>query len=120
MLFRSQRQVPRSRDLAPGVSLARRQPRRDDRRTPRRARRPFPPLSLPHDHELRQRVSEGAEPGARDRRDQEARGRAAGVNDGIEEPKRREYFSAEALDDGWISWDLKDSDRKSTRLNSSH
>src|SRR3546814_6228485 len=53
-------------------------------------------------------------PGARDRRDQEARGRAAGVNDGIEEPKRREYFSAEALDDGWISWDLKDS----TRFNS--
>ena len=36
------------------------------------------------------------------------------MNDGIEEPKRREYFSAEELDGGWISWDLKDA----TRFNS--
>ncbi len=36
------------------------------------------------------------------------------MNDGIEEPKRREYFSAEELDGGWISWDLKDP----TRFNS--
>jgi acyl-coenzyme A thioesterase PaaI-like protein len=33
------------------------------------------------------------------------------VNDGIEEPRRRENFSAEALDDGWVSWNLKDSSR---------
>jgi acyl-coenzyme A thioesterase PaaI-like protein len=33
------------------------------------------------------------------------------VNDGIEEPKRRDHFSAEALDDGWVSWDLKDPTR---------
>ena len=33
------------------------------------------------------------------------------MNDGIEEPKRREHFSAEALDGGWISWNLKDKDR---------
>lgn len=33
------------------------------------------------------------------------------MNDGIEEPKRRENFSAEALDDGWLSWNLKDSSR---------
>jgi len=33
------------------------------------------------------------------------------MNDGIEEPKRRDHFSAEALDDGWLSWDLKDASR---------
>ena len=33
------------------------------------------------------------------------------MNDGIEEPKRRENFSAEELDGGWISWNLKDKDR---------
>jgi len=33
------------------------------------------------------------------------------VNDGIEEPKRRDHFSAEALDDGWVSWNLKDPTR---------
>ncbi len=33
------------------------------------------------------------------------------MNDGIEEPKRRDHFSAEVLDDGWISWDLKDASR---------
>jgi acyl-coenzyme A thioesterase PaaI-like protein len=33
------------------------------------------------------------------------------MNDGIEEPKRRDHFSAEALDDGWLSWDLKDTSR---------
>lgn len=33
------------------------------------------------------------------------------MDDGIEEPKRRENFSAEELADGWISWDLKDKGR---------
>ena len=33
------------------------------------------------------------------------------MDDGIEEPKRREHFTAEELTDGWISWDLKDKDR---------
>ena len=33
------------------------------------------------------------------------------MNDGIEEPKRADHFSAEALEDGWISWNLKDKDR---------
>ena len=33
------------------------------------------------------------------------------MNDGIEEPKRRENFSAEELDGGWISLNLKDKDR---------
>jgi len=33
------------------------------------------------------------------------------VNDSIEEPKRRENFSAEALDGGWVSWNLMDPSR---------
>ena len=33
------------------------------------------------------------------------------MNDGIEEPKRRENFTAEELADGWISWNLKDKGR---------
>lgn len=33
------------------------------------------------------------------------------MNDGIEEPKRRDNFSAEELADGWVSWNLKDPSR---------
>ena len=33
------------------------------------------------------------------------------MNDGIEEPKRADHFSAEALEGGWISWNLKDASR---------
>ncbi|SBV33881.1 Thioesterase superfamily (modular protein) [uncultured Sphingopyxis sp.] len=33
------------------------------------------------------------------------------MNDGIEEPKRRDHFSAEELEDGWVSWNLKDPSR---------
>ena len=33
------------------------------------------------------------------------------MNDGIEEPKRRDHFSAETLKDGWVSWNLKDPSR---------
>jgi Uncharacterized protein, possibly involved in aromatic compounds catabolism len=33
------------------------------------------------------------------------------VNDSIEEPKRGEHFSAVALDDGWVSWNLRDPTR---------
>lgn len=33
------------------------------------------------------------------------------MNDGIEEPKRRDNFSAEDVGDGWLSWDLKDPSR---------
>ena len=36
------------------------------------------------------------------------------MNDGIEEPRRADHFSAEAQGDGWLSWDLKDP----TRFNS--
>ena len=45
--------------------------RRGHRRAARRSRRPVPALSLPHHHELRADLSEGAEPGQGDRRDQE-------------------------------------------------
>ena len=33
------------------------------------------------------------------------------MNDGIEEPRRAEHFDAEALDDGWLSWNLNDQTR---------
>lgn len=33
------------------------------------------------------------------------------MNDGIEEPKRADHFDAEALDDGWLSWNLNDRTR---------
>jgi acyl-coenzyme A thioesterase PaaI-like protein len=33
------------------------------------------------------------------------------MNDGIEEPKRAEHFDAEALDGGWLSWNLNDQTR---------
>ena len=33
------------------------------------------------------------------------------MNDGIEEPKRRDHFSAETLEDGWLSWNLRDPSR---------
>ena len=46
------------------------------RRTARRAGGPVQALSLPHHHELRPDLPEGAEPGEGDRRDQAADGRA--------------------------------------------
>ena len=72
-------QVPRPGDPAPGLSLARRQPRRSDRRPARHARGPVPPLSLPHDHELRQRLPQGPQPGQGDRRNEEADRRTSGL-----------------------------------------
>lgn len=33
------------------------------------------------------------------------------MNDGIEEPKRRDHFSAEEQEGGWVSWNLKDPSR---------
>ena len=33
------------------------------------------------------------------------------MNDGIEEPKRRDHFTAEELEGGWTSWNLKDPSR---------
>src|SRR5262249_1396437 len=61
------------------VSLADRFARRVDGRTARRSRRPVPPLSLPHHHELRADMPEGPQSGEADRRDQEDDGGAPGV-----------------------------------------
>ena len=74
--------LPRPGDPAPGLPLPRRQPRRGDRRAARPARGPVPPLPLPHDHELRQRLPQGPQPGQGDRRNQEADRRTGGVSDG--------------------------------------
>ncbi len=71
--------VPRPCGPAPGLSLAHRFPRRGDGRAPRHPARPVPALSLPHHHELRQHVPEGAEPREGDRRDQEDDDRAPSV-----------------------------------------
>ena len=65
------RSVPRSGGAAAGLSLDRRQPRRDDGRAARSARGRVPAVSLPHDPELHAGVPEGSEPGQGDRRDQE-------------------------------------------------
>ena len=71
-LLVERRPLPRPGRPAAGLSLDRRQPRREDRRAARRAGRPVPALSLPHDHELHPDLPEGPEPGQGDRRDQEA------------------------------------------------
>ena len=38
------------------------------------------------------------------------------MNDGIEEPRRAEYFDAEAQGDGWLSWNLNDKSRARLRM----
>ncbi len=55
-------------DPPPGVSLADRHARRSPGRTARQPRGPVPALPLPHHHELRQDLPEGAQPGQGDRR----------------------------------------------------
>ena len=76
-LLVERRPLPRPRDPAAGLSLDRRQPRRDDGRAPRQPRRPVPPVPLPHDHELHEDLPEGPEPSQGHRRDQAADGGAA-------------------------------------------
>ena len=75
-LLVERRPLPRPGRPAAGLSLAHRQPRRGDRRAPRQPARSLPALSLPHDHELRQYLPEGPEPGEGHRRDQEDDGGA--------------------------------------------
>ena len=101
-LLVEQRQVPRAGDPAPGLSLAGRQPRRGDRRAARPARGPVPPLSLPHDHELRQRLPQGPQPRQGDRGNQEAGGgarRLSDVPEGLPNGARPDPDH-----DGWFSW----------------
>ena len=66
------------------LSLDRRQPRRGDGGTAGHAGRPVQALSLPSDHELRQDLPQGPEPGQGDCRNQENDGGAPDLNDGIE------------------------------------
>ncbi len=77
VLLVERRALSRPGGAAAGLSLAGRQPRREDRRAARRARRPVPALSLPHDHELHPDLPEEPEPGQGDRRNQEDAGAAA-------------------------------------------
>ena len=120
-LLVEQRQVPRPRDPAPGLSLARRQPRRDDRRAARRARGSVPPLSLPHDHELRQRLPQGPEPGARrSPRPRRLVAERQVLNDGIEAaapPGQFQRGRAGSIPAG-CSWNLDGSDAASTASSS--
>ena len=64
------------RRAAASVSLDRRQPRRINRRSARRARGPVQAVSLPHDHELHADLPQRPQPGQGDRRDQTADGGA--------------------------------------------
>ena len=63
-----------------------------DQRAPRQPRGSVPPVSLPHDHELRRRVPEEPEPDPRHRQDQGADGEA-----------RRLMDAAAAIDDRALS-----------------
>src|SRR5689334_17265613 len=70
------RALSRSRCASAILSLAGRQPRREYRRTVGQSRGPVPALSLPHDYELRERLSERLEPREGDWRDQADAGEA--------------------------------------------
>jgi len=75
-LLVERRPLSRPGRAAAGLPMADRLQRRGHRRASRQSRGSVPPLSLPHDHELRPGLPEGAEPGQGDRRDQEDAGRA--------------------------------------------
>ena len=78
-LLVERRQVPRPGRAAARLSLDHRQPRRGDGRAAGRSGRSVQAVPLPHDHELRQDLPQGAEPGQGDRRDQEDDGRTGGL-----------------------------------------
>src|SRR6185312_12662915 len=78
VLLVERREVPGAGGAAAGLSLADRQPRPGADGAARQPRGSVQALSLPHDHELRESLSEGAQSGQGDRRDQEADGGTAG------------------------------------------
>ena len=77
-LLVERREVPRPRRPAAGLPLAGRQPRRGHRRAAGRPGGSLQALPLPHHHELRPGLPQGAEPGQGDRRDQEDDGGSRG------------------------------------------
>ena len=79
-LLVEQRPLSRARGAARGLSLDHRFARRSHRRKARRARRSFPPVSLPHHHELHRGVPEGPQSGQGHRRDQEDDARAPALD----------------------------------------
>ena len=91
------RQVRRPGRAAAGLPLHRRQPRRGDQRAARQPRGPVPPVPLPHDHELRRRLPEGAQPDARHRQDQGADGEARRLMDADACERRDRLRSTRAL-----------------------
>src|SRR4029079_2606749 len=78
-LLVERRALSRARRPSPGLSLARRFPRRGNRRTPRQARRSLSPLSLPPHHELRAGVPQAPQSRQGHRRNQKIAGRQAGL-----------------------------------------
>src|SRR5580704_13544765 len=78
-LLVERRSLSRPRRVVASLPLAHRFARRSDGRTARQCRGSFPPLSLPHDHELRQGLPQRPEPGESDRRNQEHDDRAANL-----------------------------------------
>ena len=78
-LLVERRPLSRACGPAAGLSLAHQLARRSAGRAARQSRGPVPPLSLPHDHELRPDLPQGPEPGQGDRPHQGDDGRAAVV-----------------------------------------
>ena len=65
--------------LLAGLPIHRRQPRPRPEPAARQPRGSVPPVPLPHDHELRRRLSEEPQSDARDREDQGSDGEASGL-----------------------------------------
>jgi hypothetical protein len=78
-LLVDRRPLPGSGGPPPGLPLARRLARRGPGRAARQSRGPVPPLPLPHDHELRQDLPQGSQPGQGDHPHQGDDGGAATV-----------------------------------------
>src|SRR5215216_957120 len=95
LLLVERRALSRAGGTAAGLSLADRLARRGHRRPPGHAGRSVPPLPVPYDHELRQGLSQGSQPGEGHRRDQEDDGREKGI-------EQQEGGSASC----WTTWDL--------------
>ena len=72
-------QVRRPGGPAPGLPLHRRQPRPGHERAAGQPERPVPAVPLPHDHELRRRLSEGPESDPGDQQDPRHAGAAGGL-----------------------------------------